>query len=157
MNLEDRVSSLEKRVGFWRSFGSIGWVLVLFVAIVGFDKSEIEIHDELVAKKIRLVDSVGNDMVVLKTTDGRGGVFVYAGNEYPMVSLSSHNEGGIVMATDKNNKGGAFLFGDKAHGSSVSVLDNRGNLRTQLGYSKSLNYVGLLIFDSNEEYIDSYP
>ena len=124
----------------------ISWTLAeMHSASVNAQNAGPLVVDEIVCRKLQVVDEQGNNKVVLSTafgggtvivwdeegkgaailnTNNEGGVLSVYGKDKGVVQLSINEYGGLVNVSSKDDNKGGVILGTDPHGGGVAIYNS---------------------------------
>lgn len=153
MTVDERLSRLEKRVAFWRVLS-----VVLFALLAGVMVSALiqpDVVDELVARRLRLVDEDGFTWLIGGSIDGSERLQIRQKDGPAVVQLRATEQGAGLDITDDRPGGSVVSVSRTWKGHALIYLAGPG--RRGMGLGRLDDHFGVRVYDDQAKLIWSAP
>ena len=138
MEIEDRLTTMEKRLRFHRSFTVCVFVLLLGESFL--DAFLPTLSGDIICDSLTVVDDEGKVMVSLGSDEAGGGVMTFSPEETPLVRLGVTSDGnGAVTTFAPENKPLVRLNASPGGSGCVLTLSPEGESLVKLGVTTGGN------------------
>jgi len=105
-------------------------ILVFYVFLVDENvESQVAIQEEILAKRIAIVNDAGQEVVLLSTSeDDNGAIVIYNKNGTPVAYMGADEYGGIMGVSDKDGDFVAYMGASDEDNGEITVFNKSGKV-----------------------------